>query len=433
MNNSTFESRALKEEKAAMFAEFGFAGSLVGEISGGIASNMTSKAKALGVHTVGTGADVAIGGAIMEMNGQSYKDFLKDPLAMGMMAFAHVSSARSSMAKFSPANKAKTLMAMHKQGEAVKDLPTMNAEQRASFEKLNLPEAKTFLKESGIQYTEVKGGIEFTDANGAHRVQYDKTGAFQQTKTQKLGISSKEVEDLVTYAEKGHANAEQVKAELGSKLTPEQTARLDKTIAKNQPAVQNQPAQQKSEVETIREELQNANSRDDFNAIRAKIIKLPKNAQTKELFQEYSNKQKEWGQDPHRSKIEAHADDVAFDPTDTKASVDAMLNKDEYVPENSTAPNQKGRVREWLNKKFSSNKKLLDTEVKKEPQFGKYISFFPMGGDVTELTLEGFKYPLDRHHLTASDSGLTVSNEILEDRGRVTFESGTLLMIMSRD
>ena len=362
VNNSTFESRALKEEKAAMFAEFGFAGSLVGEISGGIASNMTSKAKALGVHTVGTGADVAIGGAIMEMNGQSYKDFLKDPLAMGMMAFAHVSSARSSMAKFSPANKAKTLMAMHKQGEAVKDLPTMNAEQRASFEKLNLPEAKTFLKESGIQYTEVKGGIEFTDANGAHRVQYDKTGAFQQTKTQKLGISSKEVEDLVTYAEKGHANAEQVKAELGSKLTPEQTARLDKTIAKNQPAVQNQPAQQKSEVETIREELQNANSRDDFNAIRAKIIKLPKNAQTKELFQEYSNKQKEWGQDPHRSKIEAHADDVAFDPTDTSASVDAMLHRDEYVSENSTAP----KPAKYTNAKTEEVVKQLDIKPSQE-------------------------------------------------------------------
>lgn len=357
--DSTFESRALRKEKAIMVAEFGGAGSLVGEISGGIASNMTSKAKALSVHAVGTGADVAIGGAIMEMNGQSYKDFLKDPLAMGMMAFAHVSSARGSMAKFSPANKAKTLMAMHKQGEAVKDLPTMNAEQRASFEKLNLPDAKAFLKESGIQYTEVKGGIEFTDANGAHRVQYDKTGAFQETKTQKLGISSKEVEDLVTYAEKGHANAEQVKAELGSKLTPEQTARLDKTIAKNQ------PAQQKSEVETIREELQNANSRDDFNAIRAKIEKLPKNAQTRELFIEYSNKQREWGQDPHRSQIKYHADDVTFDPTDTNASVDAMLNRDEYVAENSTAPNKKGRVREWLNKKFSSDKKLLDAEVEK--------------------------------------------------------------------
>lgn len=368
VNNSTFESRALKEEKAAMVAEFGGAGSLVGEISGGIASNMTSKAKALGVHTVGAGADVAIGGAIMEMNGQSYKDFLKDPLAMGMMAFAHVSSARGSMAKFSPANKAKTLMAMHKQGEAVKDLPTMNAEQRASFEKLSLPDAKTFLKESGIQYTEVKGGIEFTDANGAHRVQYDKTGAFQQTKTQKLGISSKEVEDLVTYAEKGHANAEQVKAELGSKLTPEQTARLDKTIAKTQPAVQNQPAQQKSEVETIREELQNVKTLDELRATQKKITQLPKGAERQELFEStFEIRQRIEAQNRAENKVvyKNHADDVTFDPTDTNASVDAMLNRDEYVPENSTVPNQKGRVREWLNKKFSSNKKLLDAEVEK--------------------------------------------------------------------
>lgn len=362
INNSTFESRALKEEKAAIVAEFGGAGSLVGEISGGIASNMTSKAKALGVHTVGAGADVAIGGAIMEMNGQSYKDFLKDPLAMGMMAFAHVSSARSSMAKFSPANKAKTLMAMHKQGEAVKDLPTMNPEQRASFEKLNLPDAKTFLKESGIQYTEVKGGIEFTDANGAHRVQYDKTGAFQQTKTQKLGISSKEVEDLVTYAEKGHANAEQVKAELGSTLTPEQTARLDKTIAKNQ------PAQQKSEVETIREELQNVKTLDELRATQKKITQLPKGAERQELFEStFEIRQRIEAQNRAENKIvyKNHADDVTFDPTDTSASVDAMLNRDEYVPENSTAPNKKGRVREWLNKKFSSDKKLLDAEVEK--------------------------------------------------------------------
>lgn len=341
VNNSTFESRALQEEKSAIVAEFGGAGSLVGEISGGIASNMTSKAKALGVHTVGAGADVAIGGAIMEMNGQSYKDFLKDPLAMGMMAFAHVSSARSSMAKFSPANKAKTLMAMHKQGEAVKDLPTMNAEQRASFEKLNLPDAKTFLKESGIQYTEVKGGIEFTDANGAHRVQYDKTGAFQQTKTQKLGISSKEVEDLVTYAEKGHANAEQVKAELGSKLTPEQTARLDKTIAKNQPAVQNQPAQQKSEVETIREELQNVKTLDELRATQKKITQLPKGAERQELFEStFEIRQRIEAQNRAENKVvyKNHADDVTFDPTDTNASVDAMLHRDEYVPENSTAP-----------------------------------------------------------------------------------------------
>ena len=73
------------------------------------------------------------------------------------------------------------------------------------------------------------------------------------------------------------------------------------------------------------------------------------------------------------------------------------------------------------------------TILKKVEQFGKYVSFFPLGGDVTGLTLEGFKYPLDKYHLTTADSGLTVSNEISEEYAKVTYESGTLLMIMSRD
>ena len=73
------------------------------------------------------------------------------------------------------------------------------------------------------------------------------------------------------------------------------------------------------------------------------------------------------------------------------------------------------------------------TILKKAEQFGKYVSFFPLRGDVTGLTLEGFKYPLDKYHLTTADSGLTVSNEISEDYAKVTYESGTLLMIMSRD
>ena len=73
------------------------------------------------------------------------------------------------------------------------------------------------------------------------------------------------------------------------------------------------------------------------------------------------------------------------------------------------------------------------TILKKAEQFGKYVSFFPLGGDVTGLTLEGFKYPLDKYHLTTAVSGLTVSNEISEEYAKVTYESGTLLMIMSRD
>ena len=74
-----------------------------------------------------------------------------------------------------------------------------------------------------------------------------------------------------------------------------------------------------------------------------------------------------------------------------------------------------------------------ETVLKKEDQFGKYVSFFSMGGDVTGLTLEGFKYPLHGYRLTLADSGLTVSNEIKDDIAKVTYTSGNLLMIMSRD
>lgn len=73
------------------------------------------------------------------------------------------------------------------------------------------------------------------------------------------------------------------------------------------------------------------------------------------------------------------------------------------------------------------------TKLHRAEQFGKYISFFTVGGDVTGLTLRGFKYPLNGYHLTAADSGLTVSNEITEETAEILYESGQLLMIMSRD
>lgn len=73
------------------------------------------------------------------------------------------------------------------------------------------------------------------------------------------------------------------------------------------------------------------------------------------------------------------------------------------------------------------------TILKKEEQFGKYVSFFPIEGEVTGLTLKGFKYPLNSYTLKVEDSGLTVSNEISDPEAEVTFETGKLLMIMSRD
>lgn len=74
-----------------------------------------------------------------------------------------------------------------------------------------------------------------------------------------------------------------------------------------------------------------------------------------------------------------------------------------------------------------------NTVLQKEKQYGRYVSFFSMGDEVIGLTLKGFKYPLTEYHLTNASCGLSLSNEILDDRAEVTFRSGILVMIQSRD
>ncbi|MBS6196599.1 MAG: thiamine diphosphokinase [Clostridiales bacterium] len=71
--------------------------------------------------------------------------------------------------------------------------------------------------------------------------------------------------------------------------------------------------------------------------------------------------------------------------------------------------------------------------IKKEEQFGTYVSFFPLEADVEGLTLKGFKYPLDRHHLRNQEGSLGVSNEITSETAEVSWEQGILVMIQSRD
>lgn len=70
--------------------------------------------------------------------------------------------------------------------------------------------------------------------------------------------------------------------------------------------------------------------------------------------------------------------------------------------------------------------------IEKEKQFGKYVSFFPLGEEVEGLTLNGFKYPLKNYHLKNLE-GLGVSNEIVEDVVEVSWQKGILLMIQSQD
>lgn len=73
------------------------------------------------------------------------------------------------------------------------------------------------------------------------------------------------------------------------------------------------------------------------------------------------------------------------------------------------------------------------TILSKAGQFGKYVSFFSAGEAVEGLTLKGFKYPLNNFCLTTADSGLTVSNEIRDDTAQITYNRGSLMMVMSRD
>lgn len=70
--------------------------------------------------------------------------------------------------------------------------------------------------------------------------------------------------------------------------------------------------------------------------------------------------------------------------------------------------------------------------IHKEEQFGKYVSFFSMGDEVTGLSLTGFQYPLDGYTLKNSD-GIAVSNQLLNDCGIIEFETGYLMMVLSKD
>ena len=73
-------------------------------------------------------------------------------------------------------------------------------------------------------------------------------------------------------------------------------------------------------------------------------------------------------------------------------------------------------------------------EIKKEEQYGKYISLIPLTTDVQGVTLTGFKYPLWDHRFHVENCGsLGISNELIEDVGRIDFRSGILLMAECRD
>lgn len=71
-------------------------------------------------------------------------------------------------------------------------------------------------------------------------------------------------------------------------------------------------------------------------------------------------------------------------------------------------------------------------EILKKDFSGKYISFMPFGGSVTNLKIEGLKYTLDGYDLKPGESRC-ISNEPAEETAKVSFDSGYLLVIESLD
>lgn len=78
--------------------------------------------------------------------------------------------------------------------------------------------------------------------------------------------------------------------------------------------------------------------------------------------------------------------------------------------------------------------RMIDREVtlRKEEQFGEFVSLLPFAGDVKGVTLEGFKYPLTEHTIESFCS-LGISNEIIDNEAAVRVKEGILLMIEARD
>lgn len=85
----------------------------------------------------------------------------------------------------------------------------------------------------------------------------------------------------------------------------------------------------------------------------------------------------------------------------------------------------------------SQNKVYLLKEGKsfwREELWGKYISFLPFTQKVHGITLKGFYYPLNQRNITmGEEAGLCISNELSEDRGSISFTSGILICVESRD
>ncbi len=71
-------------------------------------------------------------------------------------------------------------------------------------------------------------------------------------------------------------------------------------------------------------------------------------------------------------------------------------------------------------------------ELKQNEQFGRFISFLPLGDGVQGLTVSGVRYPLENRDIPIGVS-LCVSNEITGEVMKASLGAGRLLVFETRD
>lgn len=78
--------------------------------------------------------------------------------------------------------------------------------------------------------------------------------------------------------------------------------------------------------------------------------------------------------------------------------------------------------------------RLIDrkTVLKKQTQYGKYVSLIPLTNEVTGITLRGFEYPLSDFTMKGFQA-LGISNEIVEEEAVVELKSGILILVEAKD
>lgn len=91
--------------------------------------------------------------------------------------------------------------------------------------------------------------------------------------------------------------------------------------------------------------------------------------------------------------------------------------------------NVSAKIIDSRNVVFLKNKTF---SIKRSDYNGRYISFIPFDGIVTNIKLKGLKYPLDGYDLKP---GITrcISNEFICDEASVEFDSGCLIVVISLD